>query len=49
MLLYRLFLKDGSFIVSYGEYAKVGHEVVLSMPLGSDVATPTLQLITHSH
>jgi len=46
VLLYRLFLKDGSFIVSYGEYAKVGQEVVLSMPLGSDVATPTLQLIT---
>ena len=36
VLLYRLFLKDGSFIVSYGEYAKVGGEVVLSMPLGPD-------------
>ena len=46
VLLYRLFLKDGSFIVSYGEYAKVGHDVVLSMPLGSSPATPTLQLIT---
>ena len=46
VLLYRLFLKDGSFIVSYGEYAKVGREVVLSMPLGPDLASPTLQLIT---
>jgi hypothetical protein len=46
VLLYRLFLKDGSFIVSYGEYAKVGADVVLSMPLGSNLAAPTLQLIT---
>jgi hypothetical protein len=46
VLLYRLFLKDGSFIVSYGEYAQVGSEVVLSMPLGPDPASPTLQLIT---
>ena len=46
VLLYRLFLKDGSFVVSYGEYAKVGHDVVLSMPLGAQVSPPTLQLIT---
>ena len=46
VLLYRLFLKDGSSIVSYGEYAKVGHDVVLSMPLGSELTPPTLQLIT---
>lgn len=46
VLLYRLFLKDGSFIVSYGEYVNVGGEVVLSMPLGPDTAAPTLQLIT---
>jgi hypothetical protein len=46
VLMYRLFLKDGSFVVSYGEYAKVGSDVVLSMPLGPDPASPTLQLIT---
>lgn len=46
--LYRLFLKDGSFVVSYGEYAKVGHEVVLSMPLGATLSPPSLQLVTLS-
>jgi hypothetical protein len=46
VLLYRLFLKDGSFLVSYGEYARVGRDVVLSMPLGPDPAAPDLQLIT---
>jgi len=44
--LLRIFLKDGSSVVSYGEYARVGEEVVLSMPLGRDLARPTLQLIT---
>src|SRR5215213_10441009 len=46
VLLYRLFLKDGSFVVSYGEYATVGGDVVFSMPIGPDLATPALQLIT---
>jgi hypothetical protein len=46
VLLYRLFLKDGSFVVSYGEYVKVGHDVVLSMPLGANLSPPTLQLMT---
>jgi len=44
--LLRVFLKDGSSVVSYGEYARVGEEVVLSMPLGRDLTRPTLQLIT---
>jgi hypothetical protein len=46
VLLLRLFLKDGSTIVSYGEYARVGDEVVVTMPLGKDLSHPTLQLIT---
>ena len=44
--LLRVFLKDGSAVVSYGEYARVGDEVVLSMPLGKDLSRPTLQLVT---
>ena len=44
--LLRVFLKDGSSVVSYGEYARVGEEVVLSMPLGRDLTRPTLQLVT---
>jgi hypothetical protein len=46
VILLRVFLKDGSTVVSYGEYARVGDDVVLSMPLGKDVSRPTLQLIT---
>ncbi len=46
VVLLRVFLKDGSAFVSYGEYARVGDDVVLSMPLGKDLSHPTLQLIT---
>jgi hypothetical protein len=45
-ILYRLFLRDGSSIVSYGEFARVADRVVLSIPLGDPAATPTLQLIS---
>jgi len=44
--LLRVFLKDGSAVVSYGEYARIGDEVVFSMPLGQDLTRPTLQLVT---
>lgn len=44
--LFRIFLKDGSFVVSYGEYARTSSEVVVSMPLGTDLRNPTLQLVT---
>jgi hypothetical protein len=44
--LYRLFLKDGSAVVSYGEYARVGEEVVLSTPLGASADQPRLLLLT---
>jgi hypothetical protein len=33
--LFHVFLTDGTSVVSYGEYARVGDEVVLSMPLGA--------------
>jgi hypothetical protein len=44
--LYRVFLKDGSAVVSYGEYARVGDEVVLSTPLGASAEQPRLLLVT---
>lgn len=44
--LYRVFLHDGSAVVSYGEFARVGDEIVVSMPLGTDLKNPRLQLIT---
>jgi hypothetical protein len=32
--LFRVFLTDGTAVVSYGEYARVGDRVVFSMPIG---------------
>lgn len=32
--LFRVFLSDGTAVVSYGEYARVGDRVVFSMPIG---------------
>lgn len=46
-VLYRVFLRDGSTIVSYGDFARVGDRVVLSIPLGGpDQGPPTLQLVS---
>ena len=33
--LFRVFLNDGTAIVSYGEYARVGDRLVFSMPMGA--------------
>ena len=39
--LYRVFLKDGRSLASYGEFARVGDRVVLSLPLApADEASP---------
>ena len=39
--LFRVFLNDGTAIVSYGEYARVGDRLVFSMPIGAiDVDAP---------
>jgi hypothetical protein len=48
-VLYRIFLKDGSTLVSYGEFARVADRVVFSMPIG-DVVTgsPDLRLVSVS-
>src|ERR1700681_2923297 len=41
----RLFLKDGTSLVSYGEFARVGDRVVFSMPTAV-TPNPPLQLVT---
>jgi hypothetical protein len=43
-VLFRVFLKDGSSLVSYGEYAHVGDRVVFSMPTAA-TPNPPLQLV----
>ena len=42
--LFRLFLLDGSVLVSYGEFARVDDRVVFSMPVGSRSEEPRLQV-----
>ena len=44
--LYRVFLNDGSTVVSYGEFARVGDRVVVSLPLGGSDSSPELQLLS---
>jgi hypothetical protein len=44
-VLYRVFLRDGSTLVSYGDYARVGDRVVLSVPIGEG-DQPQIQLVT---
>lgn len=47
--LFRVFLNDGTAIVSYGEYARVGDRLVFSMPMGGlDASTdgePSLHVV----
>jgi hypothetical protein len=46
-VLYRIFLHDGTTLVSYGEYARVADRVVFSMPLGAPQQEPSrLQLVS---
>ena len=45
-LLYRVFLQDGTALVSYGEFARVGDRVVLSIPVGEMSDPPPLQLVS---
>lgn len=43
--LFRVFLLDGSSLVSYGELAQVDDRVVFSMPTSASAAAPQLQLV----
>jgi hypothetical protein len=48
-LLYRIFLQDGSTLVSYGDFARVADRVVFSTPVGGlDGPSPALHLISIS-
>ena len=40
---FRVFLRDGTAVVSYGDFARVGDRLVFSMPL--DAAADELQLV----
>jgi hypothetical protein len=44
--LFRLFLSDGTALVSYGEFARVNDRVVFSMPVGGTGAEPRLHVVT---
>ena len=44
--LYRVFLHDGTTLLSYGEFARVSDRVVISLPVGGSAATPELHLLT---
>jgi hypothetical protein len=46
-LLYRIFLQDGSTLVSYGDFARVADRVVFSIPVGGlDDPAPALHLVS---
>ena len=45
-VLYRLFLLDGTTLVSFGEFARVADRVVFSIPLGDTGTSPDLQLVS---
>jgi hypothetical protein len=48
-LLYRLFLHDGSTVVSYGDFTRVDDRVVFSIPIGNiDAPTPALHVVSLS-
>jgi hypothetical protein len=44
--LLRVFLQDGTSLISYGELARVGDRVVFSMPTSAAMADPQLHLVT---
>jgi hypothetical protein len=45
-LLLRLFLTDGTSLVSFGEFARVDDRVIFSMAVGGSVDEPRLQAVT---
>lgn len=44
--LLRLFLADGTALVSYGEFARLDDRVIFSMPVGGTGDQPRLQVVT---
>jgi hypothetical protein len=45
-MLFRVFLRDGSSVVSYGEMARVNDQVIFSMPVGGTREVPRLLAVT---
>ena len=43
--LFRVFMKDGASLISYGECARVGDRVVFSMPTSASPDAPQLHLV----
>ncbi len=43
--LFRVFLKDGGSLVSFGEFARVDNRIVFSMPTSASFDNPDLQLV----
>jgi len=44
--LLRLFLRDGTSVVSFGEFARLDDQVVFSMPVGGPADQPRLHIVT---
>ena len=44
--LFRVFLTDGSSLVTYGEFARTADQVVLSLPIGGTPQAPRLHALT---
>ena len=44
--LFRIFLRDGSSVVSFGEFARLDDQVVFSMPVGGRSDEPRLHVVT---
>src|SRR5688572_8712940 len=44
--LYRIFLQDGTALVSYGEFARVGDRVVFTIPIGAIEPSTRLHLVS---
>lgn len=45
-LLFRVFLKDGGALVSYGEFARVAGKVIVPVPIGDLSGDPKLQVLS---
>ena len=46
--IFRVFLTDGTSLLSYGEFARVEDRVVFSMPTAASTANPQLHLVNLS-
>ena len=44
--LFRIFLRDGRSVVSFGEFARLDEEVVFSMPVGGPADAPRLHVVS---